>query len=59
MKSNVIKEKSYSFAVRVINLTRELRKRKVEAVLINQLLKSGTSIAANVERYRFNLHQGI
>ncbi|MFZ4520048.1 MAG: four helix bundle protein [Bacteroidales bacterium] len=49
MKSNVIKEKSYAFAVRVINLTRELRKRKVEAVLINQLLKSGTSIAANVE----------
>jgi four helix bundle protein len=49
MKRNVIKEKSYSFAVRVIKLTRELKNRKVEAVLITQLLKSGTSIAANVE----------
>jgi len=49
MRRNVIKDKSYSFAVRIINLTRELKKRKVEAVLINQLLKSGTSIAANVE----------
>jgi len=49
MERNVIKEKSYSFAVRVVRLTRELKNRKVEAVLINQLLKSGTSIAANIE----------
>jgi four helix bundle protein len=49
MRRNVIKDKSYSFAVRIINLTRELKNRKVEAVLINQLLKCGTSIAANVE----------
>ena len=48
MTSNVIKDKSYFFAVRIIRLTRELKTRKVEAVLINQLLKSGTSIAANV-----------
>jgi len=49
MKRNVIKEKSYSFSVRIVKLSRELKSRKVEAVLINQLLKSGTSIAANVE----------
>ena len=49
MGRNVIKEKSYAFAVRVVRLTRELKNRKVETVLINQLLKSGTSIAANVE----------
>jgi four helix bundle protein len=49
MKRNIIKEKAYSFAVRITKLTRELRKRKVESVIINQLLKSGTSVMANVE----------
>jgi four helix bundle protein len=48
MKQNVIAEKSAAFAVRIVNLTRQLRKRKVESVLINQLLRCGTSIAANV-----------
>lgn len=48
MKHNVIAEKSSTFAVRIVNLTRLLRKKKVEAVLINQLLRSGTSVAANV-----------
>ena len=49
MKQNIIKEKSYSFSVRIINLTRVLKTRKVEMVIVNQLLRSGTSIAANVE----------
>ena len=49
MKKNVIREKSYSFAVRIVNLTRYLKTKKVESVLTNQILKSGTSIAANVE----------
>jgi four helix bundle protein len=49
MKENVIKEKSAKFAAQVVNFSRELRKRKVEPVLINQLLRSGTSIGANVE----------
>ena len=49
MKQNIIAEKSTSFSVRIINLTRYLKKRKVEAVLTNQLLRSGTSIGANVQ----------
>ena len=49
MKNNIIKEKSFSFAVRITKLTRILRERKVETILINQLLRSGTSISANVE----------
>ena len=49
MKQNIIKVKSYSFSVRIINLTRVLKTRKVETVIVNQLLRSGTSIAANVE----------
>ncbi len=48
MRKNVIREKSLAFAVRIINLTRYLKGRNVEQVIITQLLKSGTSIAANV-----------
>ena len=50
MKSdNVIVEKSYNFALRIVKLYVHLRKQKVERELIIQLLKSGTSIGANVE----------
>jgi len=49
MKKNIIKEKSFAFSLRIILLTRELRNRKVESVLINQILKSGTARCANVE----------
>jgi four helix bundle protein len=48
MKQNIIKEKSSAFAVRVVNLSRHLKKKKVEVALMNQLLRSGTSVAANV-----------
>ncbi len=48
MKESVIKEKSYSFALQVIELYKELMKQN-EYVLSRQLLKSGTSIGANVE----------
>ena len=48
MKQNIILEKSAAFAVRIVNMTRQLKKRKIEAVLINQLLRIGTSVAANV-----------
>ncbi len=48
MKESVIKEKSYSFALQIIELYKELMKQN-EYVLSRQLLKSGTSIGANVE----------
>ena len=50
MKSgNTIKDKSYAFALRVIRLHQFLTKEKNEYVLSKQLLRSGTSIGANVE----------
>jgi four helix bundle protein len=49
MRENVIRVKSYAFALRIINLTRYLKNKKVETSISNQILKSGTSIAANVE----------
>jgi len=46
---NVIVEKSYKFGLRTVMLYMYLRKNKVERELLIQLLKSGTSIGANVE----------
>ena len=46
---NVVQAKSYQFAVRVIRLYQHLSETKREFVLSKQLLRSGTSIGANVE----------
>ena len=48
-KDNPLVVKSYSFAVRIINSFKFLSKEKNEYVLSKQILKSGTSIGANVE----------
>lgn len=45
---NILKDKSFHFAVRVYNLSRYLVDTKKEFVLSKQLLRSGTSIGANV-----------
>ena len=43
-----IETKSFLFAVRIVNLCKYLAKTKKEYVLVNQLMRSGTSIGANV-----------
>lgn len=48
MKENLIQQKSYDFALRMIDLYRKLCKAN-EYVLSKQLLRAGTSIGANVE----------
>jgi len=48
MKSNAILEKSKGFAVRIVKLYQFLSKERHEFVLSKQLLKSGTSVGANV-----------
>src|SRR3982751_4844842 len=47
-KTNITKDKSFAFAVRVINLEKYLRKTKRATVLSRQLLRSGTSVGANI-----------
>lgn len=49
MKENVLVQKSFSFAVDIVNLYKSIVKEKKEFVLSRQLLKSGTSIGANIE----------
>ena len=48
MKSNVIREKSMGFAIRIVKLSRYLQENKKEYIMSKQLLKSGVSIGANV-----------
>ena len=46
---NVVAERSMEFAVRIVRLYKYLREEKQEFVLSKQLLRSGTSIGANVQ----------
>lgn len=48
-KENVIVEKSYAFALRIVKLYKYLTENKNERVLAKQIIRSGTSIGANVE----------
>lgn len=48
MKQNIVLDKSFDFAITVIELYKELVKHK-EFVLSKQLLRSATSIGANIE----------
>jgi four helix bundle protein len=47
MSESIIKEKSFNFAVKIVRLTAQLQEQK-EFVLSKQLLRSSTSIGANV-----------
>jgi four helix bundle protein len=49
VKENAILQKSYELALAVIPLSRELQMKQHEYVLSRQLMKSGTSVGANVE----------
>lgn len=48
MSDNIIKDKSFAFALRIIRMYQYLREQKSEFVLSKQVLRSGTSIGANV-----------
>ncbi|MFK7949420.1 MAG: four helix bundle protein [Saprospiraceae bacterium] len=48
MRKNIIKDKTFAFALRIVNCTTYLKKEKKEFVMSKQLLRSGTSIGANV-----------
>jgi four helix bundle protein len=48
MKINIIKQKSFDFAVKIVCLYKQLAEEK-EFVISKQLLRSGTSIGANVK----------
>jgi len=48
-KDNVVRDKSYAFALQIIRLYQYLCNEKKEYVLSKQILRCGTSIGANIE----------
>ena len=48
MKENIVLDKSFDFAVRIVNLNKHLVSKHKEYVLSKQLLRSGTAIGALV-----------
>lgn len=47
-KNNVTHEKAYAFAIRIVNCYKHLVDAKREFVMSKQMLRSGTSIGANI-----------
>ena len=48
MKENIVKNKSFDFALRIVKLYQFLVNEKKEFTLSKQLLRAGTSIGANI-----------
>ena len=48
MSKSIIKDKTFSFAVKTVDMYKNLKDSKREYVMSKQILKSGTSIGANV-----------
>ena len=53
MKENILIDKSIDFGARIAKLYRYLVKAKREAVLSKQILRSGTSIGANINEAQY------
>lgn len=49
MKDNVVQTKSYAFVIKIVKTCKWLQTEKKAFVLSKQLLRSGTSIGANIE----------
>lgn len=48
MKNSIVKDKSFAFAVRIVKLYQHISENKKEFILSKQLVRSGTSIGANI-----------
>ena len=63
LKQNIIKEKSFAFAIRIIKMYNFLKENKKEFILSKQLMRSGASIGAivreaiNAERAKDFIHK--
>ena len=53
MSKSVLRDKSYAFAIRIVQLSHFLQNDKKEYVLSKQILKSGTSIGALIREAQF------
>ncbi|MCQ2455983.1 MAG: four helix bundle protein [Clostridia bacterium] len=53
MKENQLVSLSRTFAINIVLLCNEMRENKKSSVLINQLVRSGTSIGANIHEANY------
>ena len=53
MSESILREKAKEFAKNVVFITREIKSNNKESVLTNQLLRSGTSIGANIHEAQY------
>ena len=53
MSESILRDKSKTYAKDIVFLCRSLRQNNVEGALINQLLRSGTSVGANVHEAQY------
>ncbi len=48
MKENIVKTKSFDFAIQIVNIYKHLTTEKKEYILSKQILRSGTSVGAMI-----------
>lgn len=53
MADSILREKAKTFAKRIVFCCREMKEERKEAVLVNQVLRSATSIGANIHEAQY------
>ncbi len=53
MAESIMLDKAKDFAVEIINLCKSIKETKKESVITNQLIRSGTSIGANIHESKY------
>jgi len=53
MKKDLLRKKSFSFALRIVKLSKYLQKEQREYILSKQVLRSGTSIGALIREAQY------
>lgn len=48
MSESILRDKSKEFAIDIVNICREIKEKTRESILTRQLIRSGTSIGANI-----------
>ena len=51
--AGTLEEKSFKFAIRIVNLNKYLINEKKESIMSKQILRSGTSIGANIAEAQY------
>ena len=51
--AGTLEEKSFKFAIRIVNLNKYLINEKKETIMSKQILRSGTSIGANIAEAQY------